>query len=100
MKKAIISLLAKGYVKTSKYTLDDLAKKFYPLRNIARDCEILGVRCLEGHPFWHPDNNDKRIALMHDLTRARLGDVKSFYYHILVRLESGDGYGIPKPQRA
>lgn len=95
MKNLILSLLGKGYVKTSKYTLDDLAKKFFPLAEIARTDEILGIRCMENHPFWHPSNNDNRIALMTDLRKSRLGDVRSSYYHILVRFESGDRYGMP-----
>jgi len=99
MKKTIISLLRKGFVRTRKYTAEDLAKRLYPLRGIIRDCDLLGVRCVEDNPFWHPDNNDNRVALIHDLTNARLGDVRSNYYSILVRIEAGDRYGIPKPLR-
>ena len=100
MKNLIITLLRKGSVRTSKYTAEDLAKRFYPLRGIIRDCDLLGVRCVEDSPFWHPDNNDNRTALIHDLAKARLGDVRSNYYFILVRFEKGDRYGIPQPQRA
>lgn len=93
MKKTIISFLSKGYTTTKKYTLEDLTRKFYPLKYIAQKRSD-GNIWLTSNNFWQDSNNEKRLALIKDLHGAKLGDIKGAYFSIINRFENGDHYGI------
>lgn len=95
MKKIIIGLLARGYTTTKKYTLDDLTKAFYPLKHILRINELGQITANDNY-FWRFENNDNRYQLISNLTLATLGDITSYYFHILNRYENGDHYGIER----
>ena len=91
MKKTIIGLLAKGYT-TSKKTLEELTKAFYPLKHLITIKN--GLTMCNSNAFWKPENNRNRCELIADLSMAKLHDIKGHYYHILNRFENGDKYGI------
>lgn len=93
MKSTILRLLRNGYVKTSKYSVDDLAKWFYPIKEIAYFDGLTGVIRCNGNPFWKPENNDNRMRLYHDLARSTKS-IKGNRYHVLVEITHGDRYGI------
>lgn len=94
MKNAIYNLLKNGYYNGRKYTIDDMCKKLYFLKYIARADEVLQVRT-KSNLFWEHTNNDKRIELLHDLFRVHQFKITdNAYFHIINRFENGDGYGI------
>jgi hypothetical protein len=94
MKNAIYNLLKNGYYNGRKYTIDDMCKKLYFLKYIARADEVLQVRT-KSNSFWEYTNNDKRIELLHDLFRVHQFKITdNAYFHIINRFENGDGYGI------
>lgn len=96
MKNAIYNLLKNGYYNGRKYTIDDMCKKLYFLKYIARADEVLQVRT-KSNTFWEHTNNDKRIELLHDLYGVHKFSVTDIgYFRIINRFENGDGYGITK----
>lgn len=99
MKQIIIGFLARGCTTTKKYTLDDLIKAFYPLKHIATTNEFGWIVTNRKNKFWNVENNGNRCELIADLTTAKLGDIKSNFYHILNRYENGDHYGIERNEK-
>ena len=94
MKTIIINILKNGYTTTKKYTVNDLARRFYPLQYIIKQDGAL-ITC-NNNRFWQPENNEKRIQLIYDLDRARLGDIMSDLFCVINRFENGDAYGIDR----
>ena len=96
MKNAIYNLLKNGYYNGKKYTLDDMLKKLYFLKYIARADGGLQVMTSR-NKFWDYTNNSNRIDLLHDLYSVhqfKLTD--NAYFHIINRFENGDAYGIAR----
>ena len=95
MKKIILNLLKNGYVKTKKYTVEDIIKYLYIFRGLIYfDAEAEMIRC-NSNPFWSGDNVEKRIDLFRDIMSMKRKDIKdSYYFRILNRFENGDKYGI------
>lgn len=93
MKKIIIGILAKGYT-TSKKSIEELTKAFYPLKYLITNKH--GIITCNDNAFWKYENHRNRCELIADLSMAKLGDIKGFYFHILNRFENGDVYGIDK----
>ena len=91
MKNLIISLLAKGFVKT-KRTLDELCKNYYFIERIAEFDERTGtIRC-NANKFWNCENNNNRTELMNDIDKSGRGFEGKF--EIFNRYNNGDKYGI------
>lgn len=95
MKSTILRLLANGYTSTKKYTVDDLIRYFYPLKHLIQKRPD-GNIWLNSNNFWKSSNNENRLALIHDIHKAKMHDLRSHYYSIINRFENGDAYGIDK----
>ena len=96
MKNAIYNLLKNGYYNGKKYKIDDMCKKLYFLKYIAKNGEVLQVD-INHNPFWDYTNNHNRWELLRDLTKVRRFKISdSGYFHIINRFENGDSYGILK----
>ena len=91
MKNLILGILAKGYVKT-KYTVSDICKDFYFIKEIIEVDERTGFIKCNNSKFWNPENSDNRTQLMHDIHAAGRGIRGK--YSIYNRFENGDKYGI------
>jgi len=92
MKDAIIAILCKGYIRTKKYSLSDLAKRFYPILKIAEyNAKMQVIRCKE-NAFWDQSNKQNRVELIADLQKSKAGAKGMF--SIYNRYENGDRYGI------
>lgn len=92
MKNIILTLLSRGYSKTTKYKRDDLP---YFLRPLFEDSPILGIALVSGLPFWSAQNRENRDDLLHDFYSVqRMSITDTAYFHILNRFENGDAYGM------
>lgn len=78
----------------TKYTVEELCNRFYPLRYLI--AERYGMIMFKENAFWKPENNKNRVELIQDLQGCRLGQVRGKYFDILNRFEHGDAYGIDK----
>jgi len=92
MKDTILRILRNGYVRTNKYSLEDLARRFYPITRIAKYDKVIGGISCNDNTFWSADNQQNRMALYHELAKSKAG-IKGMYF-ILNRYENGDKYGI------
>lgn len=91
MKNLIISLLAKGYIKT-KYTTDELCKDYYFIKQIIEQDKTRAVIKCKHNSFWEIENIINRTQLIHDIAQAGRGF--SGKTNIFNRYEKGDKYGI------
>ncbi|MBR5272778.1 MAG: hypothetical protein IKU25_05220 [Clostridia bacterium] len=93
MKKAILSVLSRGYCTTKKYNADDFQKYLYFLKYIMQNAECYEGVNIKSNEFWSYENNKNRFDLIDDVKKT---DFRRFPFSICNRFENGDGYGIKK----
>lgn len=74
IKKVIIGILMKGYYKTDKCKEADIIKEIPAMDAIINDSGH-GTICCNTHPFWDPQNWERRCELMQDIKELSLQEV-------------------------
>ncbi|MGN0961425.1 MAG: hypothetical protein ACI4PF_04430 [Christensenellales bacterium] len=99
MKNIIIKLLCSGWTSSKKYTIEQLSKYFYPIKNIVQyakyyNGEIMGIQA-NNNKFWKYENIHNRNDLINDIINIKYNNIKDLSkFLILNRLANGDKYGI------
>jgi len=92
MKAVILKLIDNGIVHSKRYRLADLARRFYPLIEIAEDSPDQQAIIHKKNPFWEVDNMKNRFELLADFAKSE-PSVKGMH-PIFNRYVNGDRYGI------
>lgn len=97
MNKNIINTVLRTGFSATKKTVKEVIGGLYPLEKIFRaGFGGAGIICNQNQ-FWDITNKQNSIDLIHDIKAIKRANIQdTAYYHILVRFEHGDAYGIVK----
>lgn len=100
MKNTVLRILKNGSAKSTRYTLEDIHKNYYFLRNVIGASEVDGVSefyCVLKNYFFSDDNKplfEEFVRVFQSVKRRKVTD--SAFFQLLNTYENGHGYGIDK----